>query len=204
MWKALFSRDEEFGSESSMCKSCGARPGAVRGDSVSAEPWRISWQSLRERHCRQKEQPEQSKEALRAIDREPFWLEVSFILRQHTQELWWVPALTFFLVGGLPKMPESSALGSHCLRSPSLLKVFQECGGLTHSLPWVHSLKFIKPLSSLVILIQTSAHMLHRWSWQEESGDTFFCSGCESRWGVKENKERLFTQSWELAPLAGV
>lgn len=23
--------------------------------------------------------------------------------------------------------------------------------------------------------------MLHRWSWQEESGDTFFCSGCERR-----------------------
>ena len=90
--------------------------------------------------------------------------------------------------------PESSASGSYCLKSLSLLKVFQECGGLTHSLPWVHSLKFIKPLSPLVILIQTSAHMPHRWSWQEESRDTFFCSGCESRWGVKEIKERIIHQ----------
>ena len=31
--------------------------------------------------------------------------------------------------------PESSASGSYCLKSLSLLKVFQECGGLTHSLP---------------------------------------------------------------------
>lgn len=31
--------------------------------------------------------------------------------------------------------PEISASGSYCLRSLSLPKVFQECGGLTHSLP---------------------------------------------------------------------
>lgn len=94
-----------------------------------------------------------------------------------------------------------SASGSYCLRSLSLLKVFQECGGLTHSLPWVHSLKFIKPLPPLVILIQIPAHKFHRWSWQEESWEAFFCSGCESIWRVWEIQEQSFTKS--QTPVAG-
>lgn len=93
----------------------------------------------------------------------------------------------------------SSALGSYCLRSLSLLKVFQECGGLTHSLPWVHSLRFIKPLSPLVILIQTLAHMLHRWSWQEESGDTFFAQDVK----VTEELRRSRRDCSPKQPLGG-
>lgn len=51
---------------------------------------------------------------------------------QAREEVQWGRVLprVFFLVGA---SQGHFALGSYCLRSLSLLKVFQECGGLTHS-----------------------------------------------------------------------
>lgn len=170
MLKALFSRGQE---------PHGARPQSLRF--CLEQPEEVTHQPFR-----QKEQPGMAfpksfqlvfEQKAKRLSRQPWATLASDLLQSHTAHTWTrcrTLGVNFFLVGGLPRTPESSASSSYCLRSPNLLKVFQECGGLTHSLPWVHSLKFTKPLSPLVILIQTSAHMLHRWSWQEEPRDTFF------------------------------
>jgi hypothetical protein len=72
--------------------------------------------------------------------------------------------LTFFLMEGASQ--GHSALGSYCLRSLSLLKVFQECGGLTHAslssqsevhktaFPFSHSYSNIGPHASQMELAE--------------------------------------------------
>ena len=61
-------------------------PGAA-GDrgGVSAEPWRTSKPRLRERHSKQKEQPE-PKQGGTLSSRGPHWLVISLKPTQHTQE----------------------------------------------------------------------------------------------------------------------
>lgn len=131
-----------------------------QGRTQVAKPWGTSRPGLKERRSRQWEQQGRRTEATR-------------------------PALAF-----CPHSSSQEASGSYCLRSPSLRQASQECGGLSHSLPGVHSLKFINPLlSPLVTLIQTAAHTLRRWSWQEVPGDIFLLrmwkqmrgAGCSSR-----------------------